>query len=502
MKKSIAHICLEMYLGLVSFAGVQGMSPNIIIVQPDDLPFFDAWTPPPNNPVDDATNSFPNGYALKNIERLRKQGLEMKQAYTVSPACGTSRFSTITGRYPSRSGYSRDINTGLDISKVTIPTTKLEDVVGHSDCTKDNMAVEFRSNGYRTGVVGKWHLSNIRNEAYSYPKFQTLVRECGFDFADALYMENLGSYSDGSFSHNMEWVTYKGIEFIEESIAEEKPFFLYFNPTVPHSSGNVKEALLDFKCTDTANGQLDTEPDIVGMTTAYGSCEAYRRTIFDRAGELESNAELGAIWVDDGIGALIRTLEDYDELNNTIFVFQMDHGIETKMALFENGNRIAQFVHYPDAFGTEGKTFEGLVQTIDLAPTLLDYAGIAAEYETDGESWIDAVLDETAESTWRDERCLLFEFQYDRSVRCGCEKLTTMDGAGSTTRRTGNRLGYPVADDTYYNLCDSVTGANPEGTDLSTSEPEQVARLADVLDCFLKKTSPSSEADYSTACTL
>lgn len=76
--------------------------PNIIIMQPDDLPFFDVWGPPPPNPsTPDQSINIPS-YGLPNIESLRLNGLQMMQAYTTSPMCGTSRFSTITSRYPSR----------------------------------------------------------------------------------------------------------------------------------------------------------------------------------------------------------------------------------------------------------------------------------------------------------------------------------------------------------------------------------------------------------------
>ena len=84
--------------------------PNIIIMQPDDLPFLDEWTGPPNLPTDRfATNSFPynNGQGLPNIEYLRLNGVQMMQAYAASPICASSRYSTITGKMPSRAASVR-----------------------------------------------------------------------------------------------------------------------------------------------------------------------------------------------------------------------------------------------------------------------------------------------------------------------------------------------------------------------------------------------------------
>ena len=120
---------------------------NFIIMQPDDLQFFDNWSPPPNSPkTPNKKTDFPPG-GLPNIEKLRLNGLQMKQAYTTSPQCGTSRYSTITGKYPSRALS----NPGGDPSEVTIPLTKLQD----ADCSEENMAAQFQDNGYRTAMIGK-----------------------------------------------------------------------------------------------------------------------------------------------------------------------------------------------------------------------------------------------------------------------------------------------------------------------------------------------------------
>jgi hypothetical protein len=82
---------------------------------------------------------------------------------------------------------------------------------------------------------------------------------------------------------------------------------MYFNPTVPHSSNDVGEALLNFNCTDTADGTLEAE-----MTEAYISCEAYRQSIYLRS---DSEEDYGPIWLDDGVGALLTALSHLGEYN-------------------------------------------------------------------------------------------------------------------------------------------------------------------------------------------
>ena len=172
----------------------------------------------------------------------------------------------------------------------------------------------------------------------------------------------------------MEWVTAEAINFINQESAE--PFFLYFNPTVPHGSNDVRDALTKFTCRNVANGTLDSDPMIEGMTQEYGSCSAYRQSILERS---SSDNDLGPIWVDDSIGALINALKKKGILNNTVFLFQQDHGMEAKSAVYETGVRIAQFIHYPDSI-TSGSTLDSPVSTVDIAATMLDFADIEPEY--------------------------------------------------------------------------------------------------------------------------
>ena len=119
--------------------------PNIVVMQPDDLQSYDDWSRPPNNPNSRRANQFRSLPPVPNIERLRKDGAWMKQAYTTSPACGTSRYSTITGKYPSRAASSRNMGNNQNYADVTIPKTKLEDYgIGQNDCTEENLGIAFR----------------------------------------------------------------------------------------------------------------------------------------------------------------------------------------------------------------------------------------------------------------------------------------------------------------------------------------------------------------------
>lgn len=422
---------------------------------------------------------------------------------SASAMCGTSRFSTLTGRYPSRSAYSRDLNWWSPVANVRIPLTKLvdeSDVPDGQDCSNNNLAALMKKNGYRTGMTGKWHLTDVEDE-YSYSGLQDTIRDCGFDVAESIYAENQDhDWQDGSFSHNMEHMTEKGVEFIQAD--PSTPFFMYFNPTVPHTSGDVYEALTEYDCRDTPEGRLSKEPVVKGMTEGKG-CEKYRESVLKRAHGKDGNNYLGSIWLDDAVGALLLALTDTNQLDNTFFLFQMDHGIEGKATIYESGARIAQFVHFPDYI--PAMKLHGMVSTVDVAKTILDYAGIDEDspgyYEMDGKSWRPAIESEIVASTWDEDRCIFIEMDYDRAVRCGCYKYMTVE-ENSTTYFFGNEA-YELDEKKklLFDLCDE-NGVyehidNKEIQDIKRFEPDLREEMQYILECHLERVRPNQEQDYS-----
>jgi len=506
-------------LGLTAKVQVQARPaktrPNIIIMQPDDLPFLDEWLGPPlsNIPNDLAENKFPESYGLPHIESLRMNGVQMLQAYTASPMCGTSRYSTITGKMPSRAASvrSNDVGTSDDPAIITLPFTKLEDIGDLHDCSEENLARSFQKDqDYKTAMFGKWHLSNIEDEDYTYDHARGIVQGCGFDTVEAMYIENLSkeggfnTYSDGSFSHNMEWMTHEAIKFINTTITGGDHFFMYFNPTVPHSSNDVELAITDFDCTAVADYDKvwDADPWIKGMSEDAG-CRAYRDSILERA-EYKSE-DYGKIWLDDAVGALLDALSVNGELENTVFLFQEDHGMDTKSGLYEGGIRIPQFVHYPNGIDRD-TTFEGLVSTVDIAATMMDFAGITPEYEMDGTSWKDAIgnTNPAEEETWKTDRCVFFEMDRDRAVRCGCYKYLHIFEAGSGTWQRGKQSG--LSNNLVGNFFDLCNGTDDYITDdddnrernttTVTGGFDEIA-LTKALECHLEHTDPDSAPNYS-----
>ena len=140
------------------------------------------------------------------------------------------------------------------------------------------------------------------------------AHDSGMTYVEGFYATNI---EEGlSFSHNMEWVTAKAIDFIGENSTE--PFFLYMNPTIPHSP-TAKDALEQFTIRDTPVGTLSADP-VSNMPS--------RTDIITRALLSPENRDkgYGATWLDDSVGAVYEALETNGVLDSTVVVFLMDHG--------------------------------------------------------------------------------------------------------------------------------------------------------------------------------
>ncbi|KAL9185694.1 hypothetical protein ACHAXT_003471, partial [Thalassiosira profunda] len=498
---------------------------NFLVIQPDDLDFYDDWNPPAflpwaPNPYPGAsypTDSTGAAYPLPWINKLRAEGLEMTQAYAASPKCGTSRYSTITGRYASRSARSRNRNDGdAPPADVSIPKTKLANTnaADGQDCSRGNLAQLFSQNNWTTGVVGKWHLSSMSDLA----DVKLDVESCGFDDVEAMYPDNINNQSwVQDTHHNMEYVAYKAVEFIQDNNGHD--WFLYMNPTAPHGP-SIDEAF-GVDCRSTVDGDFSDPAtlghpgagwDVPAMTEDFGGdCAAYRQNVRDRAGGSDTDADLGSIWVDDAIGAVYTALQRTGQLDDTVILFQLDHGKVNKDEIWEGGVRIPQFVHWPSSIPNP-KTFDGIVSTIDIGPTFLEIAGIDSSnphfYPMDGKSWLSAINDSIEEDDWKANRCLFFESGFERSVRCGCDKFTTLS-AGSNELATAvanigveGWSGFDAAtSEVYTDLCgpgreyvvaaDNPNKYSPEARNEAAAAPQKVADLRALLNCHLTRTGQS-----------
>jgi len=386
--------------------------PNFVFIIADDM------YPDMFNNLSDTVNLTPN------LDRLTEEGVWLDNMKVVSPICTPSRYNCLTGNYASRA-TNRATLAGSKIAQGQVVIQWNNFIVPGRDKT---LGTYFQNIGYKTGFVGKNHVIEstaqigekgksdfnadindpkvIKGLEFRYKELQKDIKNSGFDYADGLYHNNpnwLGMKA--LISHNMDWVTEKGMEFIE--LNKEDPFMLYFATTLPHGpSGPKKSWKSDRRITPL--GKLLCPPDVLPKHPT--KLTAYYQQLVDedpdlepsirnyisihnriRAANVTAKNRNNLLWMDDAIGALFDKLEDANVLDNTIIVFFNDHGQELKGTLYEGGINSQAFMWKKGGFGV-GHIIQDPISNVDFLPTLLDFAGDKENLENfDGYSFKDVL---------------------------------------------------------------------------------------------------------------
>ncbi|CAK0793436.1 unnamed protein product, partial [Prorocentrum cordatum] len=254
---------------------------------------------------------------------------------------------------------------------------------GYSD-TQNTVASALRGLGYKTGMVGKWHLTPTEEgggyvDAYS---TQTdAVRKSGWDFVDGLYITVI---------HNMEWMLDNALRFMDSAMHDEVPFFLYFAATPAHLP-TVQDSLLGvFTPFDTPAGTLARYPNV---SEYCSTCKlSSRKDIWDSVLEISSISRVGSCraslaalrWLDESLGVLYDFLSERAAIGNTYIVISTDHG-SAKLSLYDLGIRVPLYASGPGI--RAGARVDEVVSHVDLAPTFLTWAGGSMKIPADGLSW-------------------------------------------------------------------------------------------------------------------
>ncbi len=339
------------------------------------------------------------------LDRMTKEGLFLTDFNVTSTVCSPSRYSFLTGRFAGRCEGERFLAEHPPGDQ-----TQVENI-GELEPDRWNIAKVLQQNGYTTGFVGKSHV--VRHDwlvvgngkgrkaaLESYPqdadprdpkinarmrrnhqKWAYEIRRHGFDFADGIYAANLKELQcDALNVHNLDWTVAKAFKFLEDN--KDNPFFLYFSTTLHHGPAPWANRF-----------SLNADPRMTG--------EGFVKEGFDvlpsREDVLRRNRAAGfkdrdayALWLDDGVGALLDKIRSLGLERDTLFVFVPDHGSyrHGKATLYDYGMRVPMLLQWKGTI-KPGTKYDGLVANIDLAPTIMDVCGIEppADYQFDGISF-------------------------------------------------------------------------------------------------------------------
>jgi arylsulfatase A-like enzyme len=305
------------------------------------------------------------------------------------------------------------------------------------------------------------------------------------------------------FSHNMEWVASKAEAFIDQSVAEDKPFFLYYNPTTPHAP-SADVALNSYLLTETPSGT------VASPITASMPSRSNVQTRAEASTKPIATA-IGVIQIDDALGSLFAKLEAHNILDDTVIIFTMDHGVAGKGSLYETGTRIAFVAKYAN-----GKDFvpnskvDILVQNIDIAPTFIELATgetpNSIEREIDGTSLLKILKDPT--NAEFKKRAIFTAISKDRAVVTETHKYiwkqieSSGSGIGCGTEGDPGTIARTDHAQNYDDLVQLYDLANDSGeqSNLAGSGDPKETQLKALIDCHLYQTSVFGRAVFGAPC--
>ncbi|MGZ5505955.1 MAG: sulfatase family protein [Limisphaerales bacterium] len=307
-------------------------------------------------------------FKTPNMDRLAAEGVRFRNAFVTSSLCSPSRAAFLTGRYNHLNGVANN-HTPFPINNVT-------------------HASVLRANGYKTGYVGKWHMGTQSGQ------------RPGFDFS-ASYIGH-GRYEDCPFEINgisqptHGWVddvsTQFAIGFMRTS--KSRPFSLVVGFKAPHDPRTPpdrwKNAFADAQWHPAVNE--DAKPPYL---------DEMRKKLNKPAGlngkpkktDSRMNYFRCIAAADEDLGKLLAALDELGIADNTMVIYSSDngyylgdHGLGDKRSAYEESMRIPLLLRYP-RLGLRGALVDETVLNIDLAPTLLDYAGLTVPKAMQGRSW-------------------------------------------------------------------------------------------------------------------
>lgn len=366
---------------------MMAQKPNIVFVLVDDMGYKDVGFM--------GSTDIPT----PNLDRLANQGTIFSSAYAVHPFCGPSRMGLITGRYPHEFGGQFNLE---DVSSII-------EGIPANERMMSNM---LQDAGYRTGIVGKWHLGD---ESQYHPNNRGFDDFYGFLYGGHKYFpaEYKAAYNNVNswvYTHPLEHngtivtdddeyltdeLSHQGVRFINESVTANKPFFLLMSYNAPHTPLEAKAE--------------DKNVAII-KDIANADRKEYAAMVYA---------------VDRGVQEIVDALKAKNVYNNTLIVFMSDNGGRSdkganngvlsgnKGDTLEGGFRVPLFFHWPNNVPA-GVKYEYPVTALDFYPTFakLANATIQPNKDLDGlDIWNDIVAGTNA----RNNGEIIFSLRHDNA---------------------------------------------------------------------------------------
>lgn len=377
-----------------------------------------------------------------NIDRLAASSVLFERAYCMVPTCGASRASLMTGIRPSPDRF------------VSYQTRADNDAPGIT-----TLNTHFRNNGYHTVSLGKvFHDAKDNADGWSEPAWRTKGMQW---YRDPRNHElHTTRQKQGSRSRGPAWESadvpdnaYADGVIAERAVADlqrlknrEEPFFLavgFLKPHLPFIAPQKYWNLYDhekIQLPDNYHVPKDAPKESIhtsGEMRSYAAIPAKGPVSDETARNLIHGYYACVSYTDAQIGKLINELDRLELADSTIVVLWGDHGwnlgehtLWCKHSCYETSMQIPLIVRAAGIKG--GQRRRGLIETIDLYPTLCELAGLPAPSHLQGQNFTSLMKDATAQ--WKS--AAVGRFKNGDTIRTDAFRLTEYtDRKGNPTSR-------------------------------------------------------------------
>lgn len=373
-----------MGLGMSEASCKPAKRPNIIFILTDDQ----RW---------DFMSCMGHPYiSTPNMDRLAREGARFSNTFVTTSLCSPSRASFLTGKYAHSHGVYDNRNEFDAAQNKTFPQL-------------------LQTAGYETAFFGKWHMGGQKEMQPGFNRWAALQGQGTYMDPklniDGEWTENTGYVTDILNKMALDWMKQK----------RDAPFCMYLShkaahdprqPAVRHSKLYADGIYTPAASTeDTMEGKPKWLRDKQGPMTAANHEKRYAGM---QEGVRKYCRTLAS--VDEGIGRILDALKESGELENTIVIFAGDngyffgeHGLGDKRKAYDEALRIPFLVRFPEKVQA-GRVIDQMCLNIDLAPTLLDLAGVSIPTNMQGRSF--KPLLEGKKPKWRED--FLYEYFVDR----------------------------------------------------------------------------------------
>lgn len=329
--------------------------PNVIVIYCDDLGYGDLGC------------YGSKSISTPNIDQLARDGMKFTDYYACSAVCGPSRAGLLTGRYPLRSGIignaypSDEPQTARLVRKLANGFSLIGAADLHEDYFTEGLsnkettiATALKVAGYRTAMIGKWHLGDYSKQAEFNPLRHGFDRYLGVPHSNDMHPcplfrneQQLEADIGNILPKLTGMYTDEALDFIEKS--KDGPFFLYLAHTFPHQP-------------------LAASERFAGKS---------------KAGKFGDAVEE----IDWSVGEIVKGLRKNGIERNTLIIFTSDNGPwyegsakefrGRKGQSYEGGFRVPFIAKWPGHIRPGSASAEA-VSNLDIFPTVLHLAGIEA----------------------------------------------------------------------------------------------------------------------------